>query len=47
MTIEEQALFGIEKLNVARLEIPAVTYVGYSAHIQMHCSTACSNASKS
>jgi carbamoyltransferase len=40
ITIEEQALFGIEKLNVARLEIPAVTHVGYSAHIQtVHANT--------
>jgi carbamoyltransferase len=30
----EQALFGIEKLNVARSEIPAVTHVDYSARIQ-------------
>jgi len=34
MTPEEQALFGIEKLNVARSEIPAVTHVDYSARIQ-------------
>ncbi len=34
MTTEEQALFGIEKLNVARSEIPAVTHVDYSARIQ-------------
>jgi carbamoyltransferase len=34
MTAEEQALFGIDKLNVARSEIPAVTHVGYSARIQ-------------
>ena len=27
-------LFGIEKLNVARSEIPAVTHVDYSARIQ-------------
>ncbi len=30
----EQALSGIEKLNVARSEIPAVTHVDYSARIQ-------------
>jgi carbamoyltransferase len=30
----EQALFGIEKLNVARSEIPAVTHVDYSARVQ-------------
>ncbi|MEM8813533.1 MAG: carbamoyltransferase C-terminal domain-containing protein, partial [Pseudomonadota bacterium] len=34
MTEEEQALFGIEKLNVSRSEIPAVTHVDYSARIQ-------------
>lgn len=30
----ESMLFGIEKLNVARSEIPAVTHVDYSARIQ-------------
>ena len=34
MTAGEQALFGIEKLNVPRSEIPAVTHVDYSARIQ-------------
>jgi len=34
MSVEEQALFGIDKLNVARSEIPAVTHVDYSARIQ-------------
>jgi carbamoyltransferase len=34
MTPEEQALFGIDKLNVARSDIPAVTHVDYSARIQ-------------
>ena len=34
MTENEQALFGIEKLNVSRSEIPAVTHVDYSARIQ-------------
>jgi carbamoyltransferase len=34
MTPAEQALFGIEKLNVPRSEIPAVTHVDYSARIQ-------------
>jgi len=34
MTADEQALFGIDKLNVARSEIPAVTHVDYSARIQ-------------
>ena len=40
MTAEEQALFGIDKLNVARSEIPAVTHVDYSARIQtVHANT--------
>lgn len=34
MTDEQRALFGIEKLNVARSQIPAVTHVDYSARIQ-------------
>jgi carbamoyltransferase len=34
MTDAEQALFGIDKLNVARSEIPAVTHVDYSARVQ-------------
>jgi carbamoyltransferase len=34
MTEEEEALFGIEKLNVVRSTIPAVTHVDYSARIQ-------------
>ncbi len=34
MTAEERALFGIDKLNVVRSEIPAVTHVDYSARIQ-------------
>jgi carbamoyltransferase len=34
MTVEENALFGIDKLNVPRSEIPAVTHVDYSARIQ-------------
>ena len=34
MTEEEKALFGIEKLNVARSDIPAVTHIDYSARIQ-------------
>lgn len=34
MSKEEQALFGIEKLNVPRSDIPAVTHVDYSARIQ-------------
>jgi carbamoyltransferase len=34
MSAEQQALFGIDKLNVSRSEIPAVTHVDYSARIQ-------------
>jgi carbamoyltransferase len=34
MTAEEQNLFGIDKLNVQRSEIPAVTHVDYSARVQ-------------
>lgn len=34
MSVEEQALFGIDKLNVSRSDIPAVTHVDYSARIQ-------------
>ncbi|PWB92291.1 hypothetical protein C5688_01240 [Methylocystis sp. MitZ-2018] len=34
MTEEQQALFGIDKLNVPRSAIPAVTHVDYSARIQ-------------
>jgi carbamoyltransferase len=34
MTDEENSLFGIEKLNVPRSSIPAVTHVDYSARVQ-------------
>jgi len=34
MTEEEERLFGIQKLNVKRSDIPAVTHVDYSARIQ-------------
>jgi carbamoyltransferase len=34
MTAEQEALFGIEKLNVPRSDIPAVTHIDYSARIQ-------------
>ena len=34
MTDEEKALFGIDKLNVPRSQIPAITHVDYSARIQ-------------
>ncbi len=32
--VEERGLFGIEKLNVVRSSIPAVTHIDYSARIQ-------------
>ncbi|NQU70212.1 MAG: carbamoyltransferase [Rhodospirillales bacterium] len=34
MTDDEKALFGIDKLNVPRSELPAITHVDYSARIQ-------------
>ena len=34
MSDEEQRRFGIDKLNVVRSEIPAVTHVDYSARVQ-------------
>ena len=34
VTTEQQALFGIDKLNVPRSDIPAVTHVDYSARLQ-------------
>ncbi|MBN9486795.1 MAG: carbamoyltransferase [Alphaproteobacteria bacterium] len=34
MTAEEEKLFGIDKLNVPRSDIPAVTHVDYSARVQ-------------
>lgn len=34
MTLEQEKLFGIEKLNVPRSQIPAITHVDYSARIQ-------------
>ena len=34
MTEDEKKLFGIDKLNIKRSEIPAVTHVDYSARIQ-------------
>jgi carbamoyltransferase len=34
MTNEENALFGIDKLNIPRSSVPAITHVDYSARIQ-------------
>ena len=40
MTEEEEALFGINKLNVPRSSVPAITHVDYSARIQtVHADT--------
>ena len=40
MTDEEEALFGIDKLNVPRSSVPAITHVDYSARIQtVHADT--------
>ena len=40
ITAQQEALFGIDKLNVVRSEIPAVTHVDYSARIQtVHAET--------
>jgi carbamoyltransferase len=40
MTPEQERLFGIEKLNVPRSTLPAVTHVDYSARIQtVHAET--------
>jgi carbamoyltransferase len=40
MTADENALFGIDKLNVPRSSIPAVTHIDYSARVQtVHADT--------
>lgn len=40
MTEEQKQLFGIERLNIPRSEIPAITHVDYSARIQtVHADT--------
>jgi carbamoyltransferase len=40
MTEDENALFGIDKLNVPRSSIPAVTHIDYSARVQtVHADT--------
>jgi len=40
MSEEQAKLFGIDKLNVARSDIPAVTHVDYSARVQtVHAET--------
>src|SRR5947209_3230644 len=40
MSVAERKLFGIDKLNIPRSDIPAVTHVDYSARIQtVHADT--------
>jgi carbamoyltransferase len=40
MTAQERSLFGIDKLNVPRSSVPAITHVDYSARIQtVHAET--------
>ena len=40
MTNEEQDLFGIEKLNISRSLVPAVTHIDYTSRVQtVHCDT--------
>jgi carbamoyltransferase len=40
MTADQRRLFGIDKLNVVRSDIPAVTHVDYSARVQtVHAET--------
>ena len=34
MTEDQEALFGIEKLNISRSQLPSITHVDYSARIQ-------------
>ena len=34
MTKKERSLFGIEKLNISRSKVPAITHVDYSARVQ-------------
>lgn len=34
MTPEEQKLFGIQKLNIIRSDVPAITHIDYSARLQ-------------
>ncbi len=40
MTTEENSLFGIDKLNIPRSNVPAITHIDYSARIQtVHADT--------
>ena len=38
LTADQQAMWGIEKLNVPRSDLPAITHVDYSARLQTVCS---------
>ena len=37
LTVDEETLWGIEKLNVPRSDLPAITHVDYSARVQTVC----------
>ena len=37
MSEEQSKLFGIDKLNVPRSDVPAITHVDYSARVQTVC----------
>jgi carbamoyltransferase len=37
MSEDQEALFGIEKLNIPRSDVPAITHVDYSARVQTVC----------
>ena len=40
MTVEQERLFGLDRLNLVRSDIPAVTHIDYSARIQtVHAET--------
>lgn len=40
MTKAEESLFGIEKLNIPKSSVPAITHVNYSARVQtVHADT--------
>ena len=40
MTEKEKKLFGIEKLNIPRSSVPAITHIDYSARVQtVHANT--------
>lgn len=45
VTEEDRRLFGIQRLNRPRSDIPAVTHLDYSAHIQTSSDTSLARAS--